>query len=397
MTQNINEEIDNTHFKTYGHVQKHVKNKFPRVKDKKIKKVLSKRLKDKFIRTKNIKPLMIKIFSSIPNCWFHDLYDNTKGKTPRYWHVFIGTNNRYVYCLPLMSKSAGAVHETLKTFIEKFHPVKLTSDEEPAFIEKNNLKLLSDHKVAVHTISDKNHSALGIIDRFMRTIRDMNTPSEKSKHQSHDEKYTFITPERMKKFLNIYNNTYHSAIGCSPKEMFEDKDLEKEYIFKCLEASDKQKRIKDLILPVNSFVRFILPRHNGITKKRFQISRECYKIDERKGNMYVLIAQDGTVITKPRFKLIPIGNKKPENIKWASTIPGKWNGTIEKILSFNPKTNKYKVLFSVPGKRSYQDEIPASFLRGNTPHKQSEIEKEFFKNISTNTTTTNTTTKNKTS
>ncbi|KAH0790307.1 Integrase core domain containing protein [Histomonas meleagridis] len=242
----------------------------------------------------------------------------------------------------------------------------------------------------MHIVTDKNHSTLGIIDRFIRTLRDMNTLSEKSKHESHDEKYTFITPKRMEKFLNTYNNTCHTAIRCTPNEMLKDPEKEKKYISKCLEAAENQHKIKDLILPVGAYVRYILPRHDGITKKRFQISRECYKIDERKGNMYTLIAQDGTVMSKPRFKLILCSSdgSKPSNIKWASTIPGKWNGNVEKISSFNPKTNKYTVLFSVPGGKgstrsmsaseTYKDTIPASYLRGATPQIQSEVEKEYF-------------------
>ena len=377
MKQNINDIIDKTHFRTYRRVKDVVKNKLPSVRNKKIKKVISKRVKDKFIKQKQIKPYMIKIFSNRPNTWFHDLYDNTKNKNPRYWHVFIGTNNRYAYCLPLQSKTATAISETLKQFISKFHPVKLTSDEEPGFLDKNNVKLLSDNNVSMHVISDKNHTSLGIIDRFIRTLRDMNTPSEKSKHESHDEKYTYITPKRMNKFLNTYNNTYHTAIDCTPAEMLNDPEKEKEYIFKCLELAEKQRRIKDLILPVGSFVRYILPRETP--KKRYQISRECYKIDERRGNMYSLIARDGTVMTKPRHKLILCSKdgSLPNNIKWASTIPGKWNGNIEKILSFNPKTNKYTVLFTVPGGKSYKDTIPATYLRGNTPQIRSEAEEEY--------------------
>ena len=106
MKQNINDIIDKTHFRTYRRVKDVVKNKLPSVRNKKIKKVISKRVKDKFIKQKQIKPYMIKIFSNRPNTWFHDLYDNTKNKNPRYWHVFIGTNNRYAYCLPLQSKTA---------------------------------------------------------------------------------------------------------------------------------------------------------------------------------------------------------------------------------------------------------------------------------------------------
>ena len=375
MDKSINETIDKTHFKAYAHVKNHIRSKHPEVKKDVIKRVLDNRIKDRFVKLNNIKPYMIKIFSNRPNTWFHDLYDNTKGKSPRYWHVFIGTNNRYVVVYPLNSKSARDVNNTLKRFIDQYHPVKLTSDEEPAFVEKNNVKLLTDNDCSMHIVTDNNHTSLGIIDRFIRTLRDMNTTTEKSKHQSHDEKYTYITPHRMNKLISIYNNSYHGAIGCTPKEMYSNPELEKEYIFRCLTLADKQHRIKNLILPIGSYVRYILPRHDGITKKRYQISRECYKIEDRRGHMYTLIAKDGTVITRPRHKLIPNDNPK---VKWASTIPGKWNGSIDKILSYDKNTNKYTVLFKVPGKKPYKDTIPASYLRGNTPQLVSDIEKEYL-------------------
>ena len=45
----INDEIDKTHFKTFKHIKSHVKRKYPHTSKKKIKEVVSKRLKDKFI------------------------------------------------------------------------------------------------------------------------------------------------------------------------------------------------------------------------------------------------------------------------------------------------------------------------------------------------------------
>lgn len=379
--QEINDFIDKQHYKTYYYLKDRLEEHFPNVDDKEIKRILDKRLKDRFVKRSEIEPYMVKIFSSNPNAWFHDLMDNGKNN-PRYWHIFIGANNHYAVALPLESKKASDVHKTLSQFISQYHPSKLTSDEESAFIEKNNLKLLSDNNVLVHTISDKNHSALGIIDRFIRTLRDLNTPHQHSKHQSHDEKYTFITPDRMTKLLNTYNTTKQSRIDCTPKEMFTDSNIEKEYIYKCLEKRDKQLRIKDFKYNPGDYVRYILPRSNGIVKKRYQISRECYKIEEKCGNMYVLIAKDGTTITKPRFQLLRCkkDGSKPNNIKWASTIPNKWNGVIKEIISYDKAKNKYKVLFSVPNGEDYEDVIPASYLRGNYPQVESDLEKEFHKN-----------------
>ena len=135
---------------------------------------MKKRLKDIRVRKKVIKPYMIKIYSNMLNTWFHDLYDNLPDHEPRYWHVFIGTNNKYGVALPLNDKKASSIHNTLEEFINTYHPAKLTSDEEPCFLA--NIQLLKDNDVTMHIIQDKNHSSLAVIDRFIRTIRDMNTP-----------------------------------------------------------------------------------------------------------------------------------------------------------------------------------------------------------------------------
>ena len=183
----------------------------------------------------------------------------------------------------------------------------------------------------------------------------------------------------MQKLLDIYNTTYHSRIKCTPKEMFDDPSLEKEYIFKQLAKKEKQEELKDLHLHEGSFVRYIIPRANG-KKKRYQYSRECYKISSVKGNMYTLMAKDGTVMNKPRFKisLCTKDGSKPSNMKWADTIVGAWNGDVKEIISLNPRTRKYTVKFTVPGGEDYIDEIPETYLRGNYPQQLSQMEKDFM-------------------
>lgn len=128
-------------------------------------KTLTPRSKNIRIRKKQIKPFMIKIFSNSLNTWFHDLYDNSgrvlksertnnlSDHEPRYWHIFIGTNNRYAVALPLNDKKASSIHKTLSEFINKYHPSKLTSDEESAFLERNNIELLKSNNVKMLTVS----------------------------------------------------------------------------------------------------------------------------------------------------------------------------------------------------------------------------------------------------
>lgn len=375
----IDDEIDKIHFRTYNHIVDSILRNHPEMTKKDVKKIVDKRIHDHFVKLKKVKPYYVKIFSSIPNTWFMDLMDNGKDNSPRYYHLFIGTNNHYAVAYPLNSKSALAIRQTLTRFINEYHPVKLTSDEEAGFVEKNNVQLLTDNHCSLHIITEQNHSSLGIIDRMIRTLRDMNIPTMKDIRQSHSDKYKTFSEKRMNKLLDIYNNTYHSRINCTPNEMFNNPDMEKEYIFKQEDKREQQTRIPDMVLHKGDYVRYILPRANG-TKKRFQYSWERYKVVEVNGNMYTIAAKDGTVKNLPRWKLMKA--KNVDSIKWANTIPGKWNGVVKEILDYDNKQQKYHVLFSVPDGEDYEDYVPASYLRGNFPQLVSDMEKDFMQQTS---------------
>ena len=151
--------------------------------------------------------------------------------------------------------------------------------------------------------------------------------------------------------------------------MFENVDLEYKYIESQLRQKHKQEDIRDFNLNVGSYVRYVLPKSDGTQKKRYQLSRECYKIQHVNGNMYTLIAHDGTVMNLPRYRLVLClaDGRKPNNCKWADTIPGKWNGFIKRIIAYDPKSKKYKVAFEVPDGDDYIDEIPESYMLRNYP------------------------------
>lgn len=108
----INNEIDKLHFRTYDHISAAIMKKHPELTKRELKKIVDTRLKDHFVKLRKIKPYYIKIFSSIPGTWFMDFMDNGQHNSPRYWHLFIGTNNHYAVALPLNSKSASAIRQT---------------------------------------------------------------------------------------------------------------------------------------------------------------------------------------------------------------------------------------------------------------------------------------------
>jgi hypothetical protein len=371
--------IDRTHFRAFDKLYEVVKAEIPTITKKEVRKALMDRKKDKHLRRNQTRPYEIKIFSKSLNTWFMDLLDNGKDNTPRYWHVFIGTNNRYAVAHPLNTKNADEVRRSLQAFIETYRPSKLTSDQEKSFMEKRNVELMKQNKVLLQTVAERNHSTLGLIDRFIRTLRDMNRPRDNEGKQSMDDEFKTFTVEKMNALIDEYNNSYHATIKCTPKEMFDDNDLEKEYIFKCIVRRDKQKKIEDFELKEGTYVRYVIGR-DPMAKKRYQVSNESYKVVGKEGNHYIIEAADGTTMLKPRFRLVRADVNK---YKQAKTVEGAWNGVVKEIIDYDKRTNRYKVRFSNGVEEDdYTDTIPASNLRGRYPTLMSTLEKEYFKNKS---------------
>ena len=71
--QAINQYIDQLHFRTPDHLMKKLRKQFPDTDKEKLLKIINERWHDKFVKLQKIEPYYIKIFSTKPNCWFHDL------------------------------------------------------------------------------------------------------------------------------------------------------------------------------------------------------------------------------------------------------------------------------------------------------------------------------------
>ena len=311
-----------------------------------------------------------KIYSPAPNCWFHDLLDNgSDTRSPRYWHIFVGVNTRYLDAYPLEGKSNDDVKQSLTWFINKYHPEKLTSDNESAFTSKATCKLCTDNNVRLFVITDKQHSSLSVIDRVIRTLRDMNTPS-KHNEQSHDFQFNTFTISKMNRLMHAYNNTRNSTINCTPSEMFNDKQKEIDFIINNQIYKDKQRGIKDYNIPVGTFVRYRMDK-KPLTKHRYNYSPEAYKVTGKDGALYIIQARDGSSLTVPRWKLIKTNvNVFPHKTKLTNNI-----GTVKRIISYNPRSDKYTVLFE--GSNQHY-KISPSALRQHSPQEMSQIEREYF-------------------
>ena len=269
----------------------------------------------------------------------------------------------------LNDKTADSIFNNLNKFVNEYHPRKLTSDEEGGLIAKKNLDYLKNNNCGVFIVQEQNHSTLGIIDRFIRTLRDMNTAQMKNNEQNTDKQFSFISPDKMKKLLKSYNNTVHSSTKLTPVEMMNNPELEDKYIKQCLERQNQQYGIKDFRLKVGDYVRFITDR-DKFGKRRFNVSREAYKIDDVLGNIYTLIGTDGTTRNLPRWRLIKVNSNDVKRIgKTLNTD----KGIVDKVLN-KVSNNRVNVRFKMPNGRIYNKVINISELRMPYPQVKSKFE-----------------------
>ena len=314
-----------------------------------------------------------RIYSTAPNTWFHDLLDNgTDGDTPRYFHVFAGVNTRYLDVYPLNGKSNEDIKKSLTWFINKYKPEKLTSDNEPAFTSKATCDLCSRNDVKIFVITNQQHSSLGVIDRIIRTLRDMNTPQRPSE-QSHHKEFQSFSEEKMRTLVEKYNNSYNRTLKCTPREMHEDINKEIKFIYKNQKHKHVQRGIRDFALQPGDFVRYRMSK-DPLSKHRYRYSPESYKVVGRERLNWIIQAADGSSLVMPRWRLIKADPSiYPHKSELSNNI-----GTIERIVSHDPRTGKYNVVFE--GSPDEYTVSPAD-LRSRTPQVMSKIEKDYFARI----------------
>ena len=325
--QQVNALLDTLHFNSFAKLYGHVKRQFNNITKKQLRRIIIQRKHD--VQPKHLRKYRVHIYSPSRNTWFMDIFDNGRGSRPPYYHVFISTNTRYAVVQPLNSRDAEDIRQSLLDFILQYHPVKITSDNERSFLERQNLQLLEDMRVIYQTVPDKNHSTLALIDRFIRTIRDMKADNRP------------IDVNTMNTLVNEYNNTYHQAIECKPIDMYNNKALEKEYILKMQAKRDKQRQLNDFIIPIGAYVRYMIDK-DPLTKRRYRFTTDSYKVIGHEGNHYLLQASNGKVITKPRFKLIIADQSKHHQANDIS------NGRlyVTEITNYDPRTQRYAVKLS---------------------------------------------------
>ena len=316
-------------------------------KEKDAKEFLKSIVHDRRIK---VKPVFMPIYSESGDSFQFDTFIQRKG--PHYL-VFININTRKAYAYPMKNKGTGEVVEALKRFFNEVKNVKvLRSDQDSAYLSNKTLEYLRSKGVRYLTTEDENHNVLGIINRFMRTIRDLNG-------------HGVINEEKMNDLLDIYNNSIHTSTGVKPNKMTEEQ--EKEYIEK--KRIETQNKTRAYDFKPGDHVRIVIERE-ALKKKRSNLSNESYIIEGRSGNMFLIKAKDHSVDYYPGYKLVLCS----KNIPLAETLKDQKRGVVEKILDYDIKKDKYSIIYE----GGVKDKIPAKNLREGEPLKLSSMERAFW-------------------
>ena len=354
--------IDNLGFKSLDKVYKAVKERFPDVKRSDVKEYLeSLGVESKSeINPKAMRSKMGKSYSGIIGGYQIDIFIYKR----KYYLLAININTKYAYISKsIKNKSVHAVLPEIKIFVDKFKPDSISCDNEPAFVSKDTVEYLISKDIELRVITEQVHSALGIINRFCRTIRDM---LFQSKNLSLEEA------------IKIYNNSYHRTIGMKPIDMQKDSELEEMYISKCIfENKAKIKKLHENIKP-GTKVRFINEYENKLQKIRYKLSPYYYIVDSIDNFKAAIMANDGSIKSVPLYRIVKL---KPSEtrIKFAETIDGTSRGIIDEIVDYNTKNKSAKVKFKLPESDKFQIQtIPVRYLREQIPTRVSDLEMEFL-------------------
>ncbi|KAI5498963.1 integrase core domain containing protein family [Trichomonas vaginalis G3] len=254
----------------------------------------------------------------------------------------------------MRNKGTHDVLRVLQKFVAEHSPSTLTSDQDSAYLSNEITEFLIKHNITHYTTEDHNHNILGIINRFIRTLRDLN--------QERD-----FTEETMKHFLEVYNSSTHSTTGHTPNSMTQQQ--EEKYIQKKRSQTQNIRNSTQFTLIPGTKVRVVLD-DKPLTKKRLRLSRNYYIVDSTQGNGYLIKAADDSIAFYPRHKLV-----ESSNGKLAETIDEAKRGVVIEILGYNTNDDTYKVRYE----GGVEDVIPSKNLRESKPTHLGPLEREYWK------------------
>jgi hypothetical protein len=224
-----------------------------------------------------------------------------------------------MWAFPVKSKSEKDVVPTLMQWFESTKGVhQITSDAESALNTQRVRNWAEKNDIYIRNLqATKHHQTLSVVDRAIRTLRDMNINDDSKSDRAKRD----FTRDEMKNLVDAYNNSPHSALdGQTPAEVQKDPHAEKMFIIKKVGEEydkgdqderddgfgdrppiDRRKGLSTVSrakerpmepLKKGEWVRFLIKRA-VLGKHRYAVSRKKVKIIRRQNTKYVCQAENG--------------------------------------------------------------------------------------------------------
>ena len=214
-------------------------------------------------------------------------------------------------------KSTTAYLNALKKIMKKTTIKYIRADGEKAFDSINSRKFYANNGIEFQTVSrqmskypdfmqklnmvkaitsEPSHSSLGIIDRVIRTIRDL----------AFNLKIGLIEPNAMEYIVNLYNNAPHNTLSkyagmpITPNDVDNDEELER-FIVRQLHQKNYNTATKlgyD-IFP-GTYVK-VYNERSSMAKRRNEFEPGKFKVVGRKGPLFEIIDENSQKQNEPRY------------------------------------------------------------------------------------------------
>ena len=135
----------------------------------------------------------------------------------KYLLVAVDVFSRVAFVEPMKNKAQSTIIETMEKIVEKTEPNTINCDLGSEFISQAFKTMMAKQGTDVNYVDAKEHKKLGIVDRFVRTLR-RKINVYLSMH--HTSKYIDVLP----KIIFTYNHSYHTGIKKKPSEVEDDDD-----------------------------------------------------------------------------------------------------------------------------------------------------------------------------
>ena len=192
-----------------GKLIKIAKKKGLKVKTADVKAFVNRQAVEQIHKTKRLKPGYI--VSTVPwKKYQGDLLDMSKfsHKNNGYKWVLMVVEifTRYAWAVPLKTKRTSEVAAAMETVFKDHKPLSLTTDSGNEFGGAPAQKLYKKIGLQHINVDIGNHKALGIIDRFTRTLR-----AKLTKVQTASKTTKWV--DKLQKIVSGYNDSPHSGIN----------------------------------------------------------------------------------------------------------------------------------------------------------------------------------------